>query len=604
MSFRGGRGNRGGFGQSNNAFSNNGNGPNNNVEVEIFGWNGASPSECVAFISRKCKVPVTNYSVNTGTGGLRGFVNSQDADQLVNWSGVRFAGSILKITKLNNQGGFGSSPQMGGQAQGGGDNTIETLTMFLKLRYNPEIKLLNLSSVQQDPTLSAKGFFGSISTTSKFFPALMKIAADLKLEVTSADLSNNNLTDLSTISTLAVTFPKLQNLALLNNRLSRVKIFDSWKKKLSALRELILAGNPLLNTTNPNEVNTIKSELLKVFPRLVVLDGEILRNEEILRKNLTLPFERPQAMFFQTTDIQGVSTNFITNFYKLWDGDRQQLMVLYQNESQFSFQVDSSHPRAFDPKDTPDFGYYIPQSRNLTRVSSVKAKMGRLAHGQEQIFKLFTQLPKTQHDLLTKPDDFSMEAHPLPQLNAICITLHGSFQETAPPDNLELVNNLGHGRNRYQAKKSKIPLGRKGFDRTLIVISGPNNSMIVASDLLCIRAEVDSSAFRPDQNAAAQPQPSPSPVPGIGGAGSPAPNASVTPTPPAPGVPTAADLPAEIKANFNAVQQELLVKVLLETKLNIQYGVMLCQQSNWDYQQCITNFKTSASSLPPDAFAR
>lgn len=606
MSFRGGKGNRGGFGQ-NIAFANNGNRQNNEVEVEIFGWNGASPAECIAFILRKCKVTVTNYSVNTSTGGLRGFVRSSyDADLLTNWSGVRFAGDSLKITKVNNQaGGFGQS--MSAPNQGGGDNAIETLTMFLKLRYNADIKLLNLSSVQLDPTLSAKGYFGSISTTSKFFPALMKIAGDLKLEVTSADLSNNNLTDLSTISTLAVTFPNLQNLALLNNRLARVKIFESWKKKLSSLRELILAGNPLLNTTNPSEITTIKSELLKVFPRLVVLDGEVLRNEEMLRKNLTLPFERPQAMFFQDSEAQALSTNFIANFYKLWDSDRKQLMVLYQNESQFSYQVDSSSPRAFDPKDTPDYGYYIPQSRNLTRLSSVKAKMSKLAHGQEQIYKLFTQLPKTQHDLMTKPDDFSMETYRLPQMGAICITLHGSFQETAPPDNLEQVNNnQHHNRNKYQSKKSKIPLGRKGFDRTLIVIPGPDSSMIVASDLLCIRAEVDSKAFRPDPSAPVPAQTTPSPAPGVGASVSPpGPTINPTGTPtPAPGVPTAADLPAEVKANFNAVQQELLVKILLETKLNIQYGVMLCQQSNWDYQQCITNFKSSASSLPPDAFVR
>lgn len=602
MSFRGGRGNRGGFGQ-NNAFANNGNRQNSDVEVEIFGWNGASPSECIAFIGRKCKVTVTNYSVNSSTGGLRGFVRSNyDAELLTNWSGVRFAGDSLKISKVNNQqGGFGSTNQ-----NRGGDNTIETLTMFLKLRYNAEIKLLNLSSVQQDPTLSAKGFFGSISTTSKFFPALMKIAGDLKLEVTSADLSNNNLTDLSTISTLAVTFPNLQNLALLNNRLARVKVFESWKKKLSSLRELILAGNPLLNVTNPNEVVTIKTELLKVFPRLVVLDGELLRNEEVLRKNLTLPFERPQAMFFQDSEVQALLTNFITNFYNLWDSNRQQLMILYQNQSQFSYQVDSSSPRAFDPKDTPDYTYYLPQSRNLSRISSAKARTGRLAQGQEQIFKLFSQLPKTQHDLMTKPDDFSMETCRLPQMGAICITLHGSFMETAPPDNLEQVNNnQPHNRNKYQSKKHKIALGRKGFDRTLVVIPGPDNSMIVASDLLCIRAEVDSSAFRPDSNVTVPPQVSPSPAPGVGPV-APTPDAgnpSVTPTP-VPGAPTTADLPAEIKATFNAVQQELLVKILLETKLNIQYGVMLCQQSNWDYQQCITNFKSSASSLPPDAFAR
>ena len=99
---------------------------------------------------------------------------------------------------------------MGGTIGNSGGSTIETITLFLKTRYQPEIKMLNLSSVQQDANLVSKGFFASISTTSKFFPALMKIAKELKLDVNSVDLSGNNLTDISTISTLAQTFPLLQ----------------------------------------------------------------------------------------------------------------------------------------------------------------------------------------------------------------------------------------------------------------------------------------------------------------------------------------------------------------------------------------------------------
>lgn len=599
MSFRGGRGNLGGFGLNNNAFSNISG--NNGVEVEITGWNGASAQECINFISRKCKITVTNYTVNNATGGIRGFVRSpSEADQLTSWSGVRFAGGVLKMFKVN------SNQQPGFGAQGGPDNTVQTLKMFLKLRYNPELKLLNLSAVQQDPTLSAKGFFSSVSTKSKVITAMIKVACEMKLDFTSADLSNNDLTDLTTVSDLAREFPKLQNLALLNNRLARVKVFEVWKKKLGYLRELILAGNPLLNTTNPTEINSIKSELLKVFPRLVILDGEVLRNEEALRKNLSLLFDRPQAMFFQDDETRALSTNFITNFYNLWDSNRQQLMVLYQNESQFSVQIDMSHPKAFDSKDLPDFSYYLPLSRNLTKMSSAKVRMGKLAHGQEQIFKSFTQIPKTQHDLITKPDDFSMECYRLPQMGAISITLHGSYKEVAPPENLEQMNN-NHARNKYQPKK-KVTLGTKGFDRTLIVIPGPNNSMIVASDLLCVHSDVGSDAFRPEQITQASPQPqnTPSPAPAVGTAATPSPGVpnTNTPTPPGVNVPTAADLPAQVKANLNVMQQELLVKVLLETKLNIEYGVLLCQQSNWDYQQCISNFKISASTLPPDAFAR
>lgn len=600
MSYRG-RG-RGGF----NSLNNNSNRNNSQqfgsgqgaVEVEIFGWNGSTPAECIAFISRKCKITVTNYSVNSATGAMRGFVRSDsEANDLLQWSGVRFAGNPLKISKVPT--GFGGGAAAPNQAPASGENTIETLTMFLKSRYDPQNLLLNLSAVQQDPTLSAKGFFGTISTSSKFFPALMKIASDLKLNVTSADLSNNNLSDLTTISTLAHTFPTLQNLSLLNNKFNRIKAFDLWKKKLNYLRELVLTGNPLLNTNNQTEALNIKLELLKIFPRLVVLNGEMVRNEQALNTNLTFAFKDPQPMFFQDTEVQNISTNFITNYYNLWDTNRADLMVLYQGESQFSLQVDSSLPQTLDNKPQPDFSYYLPLSRNLTRVSSAKARMTKVAKGQEEIFKSFSQLPITKHELMVKPENYSMESYRLVPLGAICITLHGSFQETAPPANLELVNQSGANRNKFSyQKKQKITLGNKSFDRTFVVIPGPNGGMIVASDLLCIRSEAEPAAFKSDAPPVGVPasSPSPAPVANPGQVGTP------TPVPVGQPMPSAADLPAEVKAGLNPMQQEMLVKVLLETKLTIQYGVMLCQQSNWDYQQSIVNFKNSAGSLPPDAF--
>lgn len=611
MSYRG-RG-RGGFHNNNNNNNNRSNFNQQNVDqfvsansipVEILGWNGATPDECIKFISRKCRIVVSNSSVDPATGVLKGYVKTpKEADELCTWSGVKFAGQSLKITKATAADSMSS--QMGGPIGNSGGSTIETITLFLKTRYQPEIKMLNLSSVQQDANLVSKGFFASISTTSKFFPALMKIAKELKLDVNSVDLSGNNLTDISTISTLAQTFPLLQNLSLLNNNFNRLKLFETWRHKLNFLRELIIIGNPLFNNqANPNDVLNIKIELMKSFPRLIVLNGEIVRNEQLLLSNLTFPFESSQSMFFQDEEVQNMSTNFITNFYKLWDSNRQDLLVLYQENSQFSMQVDSSHPYVMDTNTTgsygssTDFGYYLPQSRNLTRVSSVKSRATRVAQGQEQIFKLFSQLPKTRHDLLSHPQLFSMESHRFPQLNGIIITLHGSFEETAIPDNNEAVlGNQGQPRNRYGSQKhKKIALSTKSFDRTFVVIPGPNGSFIVASDLLSIRSFGGSEAWNDiTRSAEGTPQPQvaapPANIPPV------APPSQV-PTP----TPTAADLPAEVKANLNPIQQDILVKILLETKLNLQYGIMLCEQSNWDYQQCTINFKNSVASLPRDAY--
>ncbi|EER35630.1 hypothetical protein CTRG_00369 [Candida tropicalis MYA-3404] len=591
----------------------------NQYPIEIMGWNGASSTECINFISRKCKVIVSNYSVDSNSGILKGYVkNESQANTLMDWSGVKFAGQSLRFSK----GVSNLSSQMGtsGGSGSGTGSTIETITQFLKSRYQPELRMLNLSNVKQDPSLNAQGFFGSISVSSKFFPALMKVADDLKLDVITVDLSNNELQDLQTLTSMAQTFPRLQNLSLQNNNFSRIKVFETWRHKLNFLRELILFNNPIVQTNNPTEIQNIKLELMKSFPRLVVLNGEVLRNEQALNSYLSFPFPAQQSMFFQDDDSRNLATNFIANYIKLWDSNRAELMILYQNESQFSMQVDSSHPYLIDSNsnNSTDFGYYLTNSRNLTRISSIKARMDKLATGQEQIYKAFQKLPKTRHELFEKPDLFSMEVYKFPSLNGITITIHGSFEETAQPEvdgSMSSTPSGPRGGSRYHSapKHKRIPLSKKSFDRTFVVIPGPNGSMIVASDSLLIRPYTTKFPWDAESTANAQ-NPAVAGAAPAGAATNPA-TATATPTPPpqsqggvTPSIqvvsptPTAADLPAEIKARLNQVQQEILVKVLLETKLNINYGLMLLEQSNWDYQQASVNFKNSAASLPRDAF--
>ncbi|CAK9437155.1 uncharacterized protein LODBEIA_P15570 [Lodderomyces beijingensis] len=577
----------------------------NAYPVEIAGWDGAnSPSECINFISRKCRVIVTNYSVDNNTRLLKGYVkNESQANTLLNWSGVKFAGQSLRFAKgpsaLSNQ-------ITGTKPSGASNNTIETITEFLKSRYQMENKMLNLSNVKQDPTLNSLGFFGSVSVSSKFFPALMKIASDLKLDVASVDLSSNELNDLQSLSSMAQTFPKLQNLSLSNNQFSKIKAFETWRHKLNFLRELILFNNPLVQTTNPAEIQSIKLELMKSFPRLVVLNGEVLRNEQVLHANSTFPFEAPQPMFFQDEDVRVLSTNFITNFLNLWDTNRAGLMVLYQNESQFSMQLDSSQPFLIDENSNSsntDYGNYIANSRNLARVSSAKMRMSKVAVGQEQIYKQFQQLPRTKHDIVNKPGAFSMECCKFPTLNGIVITIHGSFEETAQPEISETQDSHGSGRGgpRFpsHSRPKKAALAKKCFDRTFLVIPGPNGSLIVASDLLLVRPYSDEMPW----NQTATTAPGSAPIPNVPGAMPIQPPTSAGAGAPAPALnPTVADLPAELKTRLQPVQQEILVKIVLETKLNLDFALMLCEQSNWNYDQSVINFKNSASSLPRDAF--
>lgn len=545
----------------------------NAVPVEIANWNGASMEECIKFISRKCRITVSDTTLESN-GNIRGYVKSDnEANQLTNWSGVKFAGKSLRISKS-----YGGNTTGGANGQQGSTNAIETLTQFLKSRYQAEVKMLNLSNVREDQTLNQQGFFTTISTTSKFFPALMKVASELKIEVESVDLSMNNLSDLSTISSLPQTFPKLINLSLMNNNIDKLKSFDIWKNKLNYLRELIIANNPLVTNT---DANTIKADLARIFPRLIIINGDIIRNENVLLANLKFAFGNPQQMFFQDQEIQQMSTNFVTNFYNLWDTRRGELMQLYQNESQFSVSVDMANPHSISNHNI-DFGYYLPLSRNLTKISAPKIKVAKLFVGQSDIFKSFQQLPKLKHELINKPQLFNMEVFRFEPLNGIVINLHGTFQELAPP---EEASHPG-GPKKFTRPK-RIPLSSKGFDRCFIVVPGHDGSMIIASDSLIIRnpTEANFADFRPTpQTVSTVPESVQVPVPTTA--------SSVTIN----------ELPPDIKSMININQQELLVKIVVETHLNLQYAFMLCEQSNWDYQQCTVNFKNSVATLPAEAY--
>lgn len=552
------------------------------VNISLTGWNNASAAECVAFVLKKTRVQISNYHAQQAV--LHGTVkNHQDAQSLLQYSGVRFAGQPLKF-KIEESASNSNS----------NSNTREVLTNFLKSRYDPASQFLNLSGVQHDPAVQSIGFFRSAGTAARFFPALMLVAEQVNLEVSSADLSGNEISDLEWVSVLPKSFPRLRNLSLQNNRLGTTKPFDSWKKKLVHLRELLIDGNPFMNRVQPQE---LKNQFRRIFPRLIVLNGEIVRNEEVTLANYRLGFESPQAIFFQDAEVQNISTGFITNFISLWDSDRTALMGLFQPQSQFSLQVDSSTPHALGNAQVPDFGSYLSQSRNLSKVSAPKARMTKLAIGQEQIYTLFSQIPKSKHDLINKPSEYSMEAYKLPQMGAICITLHGSFTEVAPPANIEKVTLQSH-RFKNGGKKQRPQLGSKSFDRTFIVIPGANNSMIVASDMLCLRAEVEPDAFTGTAPAPITPQPTVPAQPTPVNAG------NATAIPGALPSPASYNLPEQLKGTLNQIQQELLVKVLMETKLTVDYGLMLCQQSNWDYQQCVVNFSNSSASLPPNAFAQ
>lgn len=234
----------------------------NKVKISVRGWQNATQQDLVNFVSRKTRIAISDSYIEGQL--VIGFVNSkQDADALLKWNGVRFAGNSLKFEIIgDNNSGSGTS------------STITLLKNVLYRRYNPQTKMLDLGNLHNDPDLVTNGLFSSMSTQSKMFPALMKLASkEPQLIVESINLSNNSLKDINGISTLAQTYPNLKNLCLANNQISKFRSLEVWKNKFKELRELLMMNNPITADA------LYRAEMLRLFPKLVILDNILVRDE-------------------------------------------------------------------------------------------------------------------------------------------------------------------------------------------------------------------------------------------------------------------------------------------------------------------------------------
>ncbi|AMD21156.1 HEL124Wp [Eremothecium sinecaudum] len=548
----------------------------NKAKVSVRGWQNATQQDLLNFVTRKTRIAIQNSYVQGDL--VIGYVNKHEVQPLLKFNGIRFAGNALKFEDMEGVGNTSTS------------NTISLLRNFLFKRYNAQTRMLDLGNMYHDPDLIQNGLVSNTSTQSKMFLALMKLASNEKqLFVESVNLSNNNLKDVDGISTLAQTFPGLKNLCLANNQISRFQSLNVWKNKFKELRELLMMNNPIANDPE------YRRELLRIFPKMVILDSAVVRDENKLNAIYTFPMQL-QQFFFEESNLGSSAIDFVTNFLRLWDTDRAQLMGLYTPQSQFSISVDSSVPATTvqDCDQSPSFGHYLSFSRNITKVSSEKSKQERLGMGLESIHKLFKSIPGTKHFLQEQPDNYSLQTWSYPPVGGFVIILHGFFEEVSKPEVDNAKSYGSNSRNRrynhgYQSN-SQSKLSKKSFDRTWVIV--PNQgSVIIASDLLTIRSYVlgawtKKSAPQPPAIEQQPPTMQPMDAP------------KITPVLTQP-LGTAMQPQSDAQAKF---QMEFLNRLHLETKLNAEYTLMLAEQSGWDYDTAIKGFQSSVNNLPRNAF--
>lgn len=556
------------------------------VKIGIRHWQNANQVDLIEFIYRNSGVTLQNVVLEGPL--IVGFVpNKIEAARVVKCDGMNFAGNTLKVEIMN-----GRVPTT--------SNTVEFLRNVILKRYDPQSKMLNLGDLYQDQDLLSKGMLATVSTRSRTFPALIKIASEEPgIIIESVNLADNQLRDITPIASLPKCFPHLKNLCLANNQISRTTVFDSWRNKFIDLKELLMLNNSVI------KYHGYKNDMLNIFPKLIMLDNVMVRDEAKVNAIYNFPIKL-QQFFFETNQLSSTAGEFVTNFLNCWDNDRTQLLPLYTPDSQFSMSVDGSIPATSVAKSdqTPSFGYYIPYSRNMTKISNDRTRQVRLSKGPNELATLFQKLPKTKHYLQNDPIDYKMEAISFPQINGFMVTLHGYFEEVEKPQssgnensNDSVVRTQQRSRryassyNNTSVSSSSSRLSKKCFDRTWTLVP-MNNTIVIASEMLTIRA-FTSNTWAP-QHKQQQQQISPPTLMSPVLTSPPLSSASSTIT--APGL----QLPPNI--NLNPQQIDLINKLHDVTKLNYQYTCMLAEQSNWNIEQALKNFQMSVNNLPREAF--
>lgn len=528
-------------------------------------------------------------------------------DRVLHLNGFSFAGAPLIVERYGNdetpavrmspfdqapagqphgQNGFAKSSQA--DLSQTGPTTKVILTQVLGKRYDPGLRLLNLSALKQDPDLQQLGVFATPATESKFFPVLMKICDEVwdtpqkKIEsVESVTVSNNQLSSVLDITTLAATFPSLRNLDLSNNMIADFDALKHWRWKFRDLEHLVLSNNPVAATLD------IKTTSMRWYPRLLRLNGAEVRTTADVQKQRN-PI-RVIAPYFQ--DEADIGAKFVTDFFPLFDADRATaLRNFYDTNSNFSVSVNTHAKRVQnEERHNSTWDQYIKKSRNLLKITHLPARQSRLFRGA-QIQSVWEQMPRTKHPSLNEhPADWLIECHPLPGLpdpnitnntdsavasggvGGLIIMVHGNFEEMNP-----------------QTGKTT---DRRSFDRTFVLGPGAGIGGIrVLSDILVLRAPGGSEAW------------------GLSGTyQDPSTTSSlVEPRMPHPEAPpeSGIGLPRPGKSALQLQQEVLAIELSFKTSMRLEWAARCLVENGWDLGGAEANFRELVykEKIPPEAF--
>jgi nuclear RNA export factor len=180
---------------------------------------------------------------------------------------------------------------------------------------------------------------------------------------------------------------------------------------------------------------------------------------------------------------------YLNSFFPLFDTQRPTLQHVYDPSATFSFSANTAIPtRAriqghHSSKEMPNqrklewhpwLNGGKGGSRNLNRIRGGVEKMVNSLHvGSDAVMQSMAELPRTKHDITGPPEQFCVDAYPVPQgeIMNLLVCVHGKFAEGEISQ--PVFTEFHFAKKEISAEPS---MGFRSFDRTFILAPAPAGS--------------------------------------------------------------------------------------------------------------------------------
>lgn len=551
--------------------------------VSIIGFKGGHIGSLMSFLEKQANTDISILETKQQDNEVTLKVKTIEmGNALLRLSGQEFAGNKL-IIRFKNSGSRAVKDKIATAQK------VSVIKEFLLGRYRPAEKILDLSSMDSDISLSENQIrgFGNIPPNSQFPQVVFKLVKDLDLDVTAIDLSRNCLKTLDCVALVDKYLPNVTQFSFETNNLMTFACLTSLSKSSLKIERLIFKDNPFRDQDilkNGDDIN-YRAKLTTLFPNLNFLDdspckGAMQFGVEDSTGSSQALMELPRSIigsFFDSESTLATTSDFLTKFFTLYDSDRASLINFYEETALFSLIMNCDSPLSSGRKNT-QWKEYFNVERNLKKFTELSTRTSRLYIGSESIISFLTTLPITKHPI-EDTDKFCLDAWQLPSLIPsyssvptpgayIHITIHGQVLDVRTDH-------------------------KKAFDRTFILSAPVANSRsglaglpyTIISDSLVLRDKPKTNAWNLVSKQSEL-------------------SSSMLSTLPAQPTMTSRPLQIDLLAHLPLDQQNLVKELQQRTNLTVSFALQCLQEMNWNRDQAYDAFSRlhSQNQIPPEAF--